>query len=119
MLIILVLLVLLLHSVSAADDCAFLLWAEDSWMQSGGEKAGYTVNWKLLQTESSLAQCETNSRAKIESVAESYRKNTQADKIEVQGNILSVQVVRGNSFSFHTLRYLCVPSNIDPRPKTQ
>jgi hypothetical protein len=114
-----VLFALLLHSVSAADDCAFLLWAEDSWMQSGGEKAGFTVNWTLLQAESSLAQCETNSRAKLESVAEGYRKNTQADKVEVQGNVLSVQAVRGNSpsaFILYAISAYQPISILDQRP---
>ena len=75
---ILVLLPLLLPSVSAAADCGFLLWAEDSWTQSGDKGASSWVNWKLIRTDSSLAQCEASSRAKIKSVAESIRGKHRA-----------------------------------------
>lgn len=114
---ILVLLALLLPSVSTAADCGFLLWAEDSWTQSGDKGASTWLNWKLIRTDSSLAQCEASSRAKIKSVAESIRKSGHDDKVEVQGNIVHTEVVRKNFFRFHTTRYLCVPDSIDPRPK--
>jgi hypothetical protein len=111
----LVLLAALLPSVSTAADCGFVLWAEDSWVQTGGT----SVYWTLIQTESSLAQCETNSRAKIESVAESLRKSGHVDKVEIKGNIVSEEVKRENFYSGHTIRYLCVPGMIDPRPKAR
>jgi len=115
---ILVLLALLLASVSAFAECGFLLWAEDSWTQSGDKGTSTWLNWKLIETKSSLAQCEASSRAKIKSVAESIRKSGHDDKVEIKGNIVHTEVIRNNSFSFHTTRYLCVPDSIDPRPKS-
>jgi hypothetical protein len=114
---ILVLFALLLHSVSAFADCGFILWAEDSWTQSGDKGAATWLNWKLIETKSSLAQCEASGRATIKSVAESIRKRGHDDKVEIKGNILHTEVIRNNYFSFHTTRYLCVPDSIDPRPK--
>lgn len=111
----LVLLAVLLPSISAAVDCGFVLWAEDSWDQTSGS----SVYWTLIQTESSLAQCEASSRAKIESIAEALRKSGHADKVEVKGNIVSEEVKRENFYSGHTTRYLCVPDTIDPRPKAR
>lgn len=113
---ILVLLALLLHSVSAAADCGFLLWAEDSWTQSGDKGASTWLNWKLIETKSSLAECEASSRAKITSVAESIRKSGRNHKVEIEGNTVHTEVIRRDFFSFHTTRYLCVPDSIDPRP---
>ena len=113
---ILVLLAFILHSVSAAADCGFLLWAEDSWTQSGDKGASSWVNWKLIETKSSLAECEASSRAKIKSVAESIRKSGHNHKVEIEGNTVHTEVIRKDFFSFHTTRYLCVPDSIDPRP---
>ena len=113
---ILVLLALLLASVSAFADCSFLLWAEDSWTQSGDKGASTWLNWKLIETKSSLAECEASSRAKITSVAESIRKSGRNHKVEIEGNTLHTEVIRRDFFSFHTTRYLCVPDSIDPRP---
>jgi hypothetical protein len=112
---ILVLLAILLQSLSvSASDCAFLLWAEDSWINKNGE----TVTWTLIQSERSLDQCEANMQAKIEQVAESSR-SLGTGKVEIRGNIVSMSVVRDDFFSSHTTRYLCVPDRIDPRPKAR
>ena len=50
----LVLLAVLLPSVSAAVDRGFVLWAEDSWLQTGDKD--YSVYWTLIQSEESPAQ---------------------------------------------------------------
>ena len=116
----LVLLAVLLPSVSAAADCGFILWAEDSWLQTGDKD--YSVHWTLIQTESSLAQCKTGRRAKIESRAEFLRKSDPAGtKFEINENVVSEKtvVMDKNFYSFHNTRYLCVPDKIDPRPKAR
>jgi len=115
----LVLLAVLLPSVSAAADCSFVLWAEDSWFLTGFKE--YSVNWTLIQTEPSLAQCNTGLDAKIESMVEVLRKGDNAGKVEVKGNIVSSNYVAEDNkfFSFRSIRYLCVPDKIDPRPKAR
>ena len=115
----LVLLAVLLPSVSAAADCGFVLWAEDSWLQTGDKD--YSSSWTLIQTEESLAQCKAGLRAKIESQAESLRKRDHVDKVEINENIVSEQtgVMGKNFYSYHHTRYLCVPDRIDPRSKAR
>jgi hypothetical protein len=114
---ILVLLALLLASVSAFAECGFLVWSEDSWTQSEEKGTSSWLNWKLIESKSSLVQCEASSRAKINSTAESIRKSGHDSKGRNTGKYCDTEVIRKNSFSFHTTRYLCVSDSIDPRPK--
>ena len=114
----LVLLAVLLPSVlAAAEECSFVLWAEDSWLQTGKD----SVSWTLIQTESSLAQCEAALGAKVNSQAEAHRKSDSGGKVEINGNVVSSNYVAKDNkfFSFHSTRYVCVPDKIDPRPKNR
>jgi len=117
-----ILLAVLLPSVSAAADCSFILWAEDSWFQHSDKfKANESVSWTLITTESSLAQCQSSLGAKIESYAETLRNGDNAGKVEIKGNILSEkhEAKENNFYSYHSIRYICAPDKIDPRPKAR
>jgi len=101
---------LLLASVGTASaECAWVLWAQQTFLY-GGE--GKIDPWLLIEAAATQPSCKDMLARTIQRVA----KPKAGVKVEVTDNVVTKTTsdAQGNSATF-VYRYACLPDTIDPR----
>ena len=100
---------LLAFASSAAAECAWVVWVEESWSATYKQDERSTL-WTLVEAYPLLADCQNAQAAKIKVLL-------SRDGRELHGNIVTRQFPVGynQSILISYLRVICVPDTIDPR----
>jgi hypothetical protein len=100
---------LLAFASTAAAECAWVVWVEESWSATYKQDERPTV-WTLVEAYPLLADCQNAQAAKIKVLL-------SRDGRELHGNIVTRQFPVGynQSIVISYLRVICVPDTIDPR----
>ncbi len=105
------LLCLLTLATLASAECAWVLWAEESWIG-----ANVPTSWTLVEAFRDSEACRRGQTGKLSS----YAKEKPAEGIErkITANIISDRFTATGAY--RDVRFLCAPDTVDPRgPKAK